>query len=378
MAMHFVFCTVTEESDRPALREMLQQPQSKLLAVILNALVSFVDRTRLAQLFQVTTAIFRPSDLSGKNRVAQLFARPEIRHPDIVSILRHTASPPARHQEAQAILLSFDRCLDGLRSKHAGTLPCSHEEQRPLDIACHANNRVGCAPMNPPCQAVIFDLDGVLADSEPWWNEIDAAFLSEHGVNYRGEFHREVLGTSYRVTLEFYKKAFGISASTEEMMRRREEIALDFFANKIGLFPAVTDVLHALRQLQLPLAVGTSSVRACAGPFLERHGLTQFFDVIVTGDEVEHGKPHPDIYLRAAGKLGVTPEACLVIEDALSGIAAAKAAKMRVAAIPDLRFVDRRDYAGKADYVLRNLSEVPALVRSEHEKAIGHSRPLPR
>src|SRR5438477_177205 len=96
---------------------------------------------------------------------------------------------------------------------------------------------------------------------------------------------------------------------------------------------------------------------------LARHRLTAFFGVLVTGEEVEHGKPHPDIYLRAADKLGIAAEACLVIEDALSGIAAAKAAKMRVAAIPDTRFVDPSDYKKEADYLLGSLSDIPALIR---------------
>src|SRR5207302_128219 len=94
------------------------------------------------------------------------------------------------------------------------------------------------------------------------------------------------------------------------------------------------------------------SVSASARPFLDRHGLTPFFDVIVTGDEIERGKPDPDIYLLAAEKLGIRADACLVIEDALSGIAAGKAAGMRVAAIPDRRVVDARDYEQGADYEL--------------------------
>jgi mannitol-1-/sugar-/sorbitol-6-/2-deoxyglucose-6-phosphatase len=212
-------------------------------------------------------------------------------------------------------------------------------------------------------RAVIFDLDGVLADSEPWWNEIDATLLAEHGVTYRGEYHRDVLGVSYRLAVEFYKKAFRLSVPTEVMMRRRGEIAGDFFANRIDLFPMAKPVLEELRRMNLRLAVGTSSVSASARPFLDRRELTPFFDVIVTGEEVEHGKPRPDIYLRAAEKLGLSADACLVIEDALSGIAAAKAAKMRVAAIPDTRFVDPRAYETEADYRLRSLAEIPALIR---------------
>jgi len=217
--------------------------------------------------------------------------------------------------------------------------------------------------MPQPLRAVIFDLDGILADSEPWWNEIDSKLLAEYGVIYRGEYHREVLGVSYRLAVEFYKKTFGLSASIEELMRRRGEIATEFFANRVGLFPSTKRTLERLRDMKVRLAIATSSVSASARPFLDRHGLTPFFDGIVTGDEIERGKPDPDIYLRAAKKLGIGADACLVIEDALSGITAGKAAGMRVAAIPDRRFVDARDYEKEADYMLGNLSEIPALVR---------------
>ena len=215
----------------------------------------------------------------------------------------------------------------------------------------------------PLMDAVIFDLDGVLADSEPWWNEIDATLLAEHGITYRGEYHENVLGVNYRLAVEFYKKAFGLSVPAEEMMRRRGEIATEFFANRVGLFPATRQVLEQLRQMKLRLAVATSSVGASARPFLDRHRLTEFFEVIITGDEVQRGKPAPDIYLRVAEELALAADRCLVIEDALPGIAAANAAKMRVAAIPDSRFVDSRSYEKQADYVLSNISEVPALVR---------------
>jgi HAD superfamily hydrolase (TIGR01509 family) len=211
--------------------------------------------------------------------------------------------------------------------------------------------------------AIIFDLDGVLADSEPWWSKIDAQLLAEYGVTYRGEYHQNVVGVSYRLAVEFYKKAFGLSVATDEMMRRRGEIATEFFANRVGLFPNVKEVLEELRQMKLHLAVATSSVSASARPFFDRHQLTGFFEIIVTGEEVERGKPAPDIYLCAAQKLGIPADTCLVVEDALPGVAAAKAASMAVAAIPDTRFVDLRNYEKKADYILKSLKELPALVR---------------
>ncbi|PYL68063.1 MAG: hypothetical protein DMF28_07530 [Verrucomicrobia bacterium] len=186
--------------------------------------------------------------------------------------------------------------------------------------------------MPPPFRAVIFDLDGVLADSEPWWNEIDKKLLGEYGVTYRGEYHRNVLGVSYRLAVEFYKKVFGLSAPTEELMGRRGEIAAEFFTKRVGLFPSTRAVLTELRQMNLRLAVATSSVGASARPFLDRHRLTAFFEVIVTGEEIE------------------------------SGIAAARAAGMRVAAVPDMRFVDPHDYEKEADYVLEDLSGILALI----------------
>jgi HAD superfamily hydrolase (TIGR01509 family) len=217
--------------------------------------------------------------------------------------------------------------------------------------------------MSPRFHAVIFDLDGVLADSEPWWNQIDTKLLADHGITYRGEHHQHVLGVSYRIAVEFYKNAFHISASVEELMCRRGEIATEFFANKVGLFPSAKTTLGQLREMKLRLALATSSVGKSVYPFLQRTGIKSFFDVTVTGDEVERGKPHPDIYLQTAKQLGMAPEACLVIEDALAGVAAAKAANMLVAAIPDTRFVDPREYENAVNYVLKSLSEIPAVIR---------------
>src|SRR3954454_2556311 len=175
--------------------------------------------------------------------------------------------------------------------------------------------------MSPPFYAVTFDLDGVLADSEPWWNQIDAKLLAEHGVSYRGEYHRNVLGVNYRVAVEFYKNAFHIPASVEELMRRRGEIATDFFAKHVDLFPSAKATLEQVSEMNLPLAVATSSLSASARPLLDRTGIRSFFSVVITGDEVQRGKPAPDIYLRAADELGIFPEACLVVEDSLAGMA---------------------------------------------------------
>jgi HAD superfamily hydrolase (TIGR01509 family) len=119
--------------------------------------------------------------------------------------------------------------------------------------------------------------------------------------------------------------------------------------------------LEDLRQMKMRLAVPTNSVSASARPFLDRHRLTRFFEVSVTGDEIERGKPHPDIYLCAVERRGVPPDACLVIEDALPGIAA-KAAKMHVAAIPDRPRA--RERSGL--YLLGSPSEMAAFNQQLH------------
>jgi HAD superfamily hydrolase (TIGR01509 family) len=226
------------------------------------------------------------------------------------------------------------------------------------------NWATGAADMSQPFLAVIFDLDGVLADSEPWWTRIDAELLAKYAVTYQGEYHENVLGVSYRLAVEFYKNAYHLSAPVEELIQRRGQIATGFFANRIELFPYARRTLEELQQMKIRLAVATSSVSASARPFLERTGIKDFFEVIITGDEIERGKPHPDIYLRTSEKLNLPAAACLVVEDALAGVAAGKAANMRVAAIPDIRFTDRQRYEKQADYVLNSLSEIPALVRA--------------
>ena len=141
--------------------------------------------------------------------------------------------------------------------------------------------------------AIIFDLDGVLADSEPWWNQVDAKLLAEYGVTYRGEYHQNVVGVSYRLAVEFYKKAFGLSVATDEMMRRRGEIATEFFANRVGLFPNVKEVLQELRKMKLHLAVATSSVGASARPFLDRHQLAGFFKSLLLAKKSNAANPLP-------------------------------------------------------------------------------------
>ena len=210
--------------------------------------------------------------------------------------------------------------------------------------------------------AIIFDLDGVLADSEPMWNEIDGALLKHYGVEYSGEYKHEVLGKSFALSLAFYQEKFGLRTDLEEMALRRRDIAQTFYAQHIPVFDSTVGVLQNLSTRGLPIGLATSSISELVIPFLERHDIKKFFTQITTGEEVINGKPAPDIYLRAAEKLQIAPENCLVVEDALAGIQAGKSAGMKVAAIPDPRFMDVSLYPGKADFILNDLGELPDLV----------------
>lgn len=212
-------------------------------------------------------------------------------------------------------------------------------------------------------EAVLFDLDGVLADSEPHWDLIDADLLHEHGVVYAGEHKRHVIGRSFALSLQFYKDTYGLQPTIEEMIERRQAIAADYYAQRIEIFEDAPAVLRDLRARGLRVGLATSSLANLAGAFLERHSLRALFDAVTTGEEVERGKPSPDIYLRAAAKLSAMPERCLVVEDSLAGVQAGRDAGMTIAAIPDPRYVDAADYNDKADYVLSRLSEVTGLFR---------------
>ncbi|MEO6907792.1 MAG: HAD family phosphatase [Abditibacteriaceae bacterium] len=211
-------------------------------------------------------------------------------------------------------------------------------------------------------QAIIFDMDGVLADSEPLWNDIDAAFLQNFNIEYHGEHKLHVMGKSFSLSSQFYKEHYKLEMSVSEMVKLRAETAREFYASRIELFPHVPEVLIKLREMHLQIGLATSTVRECALPLLERHDIKKYFHKITTGDEVERGKPYPDIYLRAAGKLCVEADAALVVEDSPTGIEAGQCAGMLVAAIPDRRIPDIDQLVQNADFILDGIADLPKLL----------------
>jgi len=213
-------------------------------------------------------------------------------------------------------------------------------------------------------QAIIFDMDGVLADSEPLWNDIDAAFLRNFDIDYRGEHKLHVMGKSFPLSSQFYKEQYKIERSVTELVKLRTEAAREVYATKIVLFDHVPQVLKKLHDSHWRIGLATSTVRECAIPMLERHDIKKYFHKITTGDEVERGKPYPDIYLRAASKLNIEPANILVVEDSPAGIEAAQCAGMRVAAIPDRRIDGIDELVKNADFILNGIKNLPELVQS--------------
>lgn len=217
--------------------------------------------------------------------------------------------------------------------------------------------------MRSGLSAVLFDCDGVIADSEQSWNDIDHEHLAHFGVpDYHGQFKPQVLGKSLPLSEGFYRDTFGIEATLDEMLEHRIGVAQKFYAHKIPLFEGAREVLEWVRAHGFKIALATSSVGALIHPFLARHDLTDLFDSVITGEQVRQGKPHPDIYLLAAASVETAPAHCLVVEDALSGLQAGRGAGCATVAIPDARWLDPKNFDGQSDYRIAALGELPSLI----------------
>jgi HAD superfamily hydrolase (TIGR01509 family) len=176
--------------------------------------------------------------------------------------------------------------------------------------------------------AVIFDCDGVLVDSEPIANEVWAQVLAERGYTMTVEDVVACLGTSEPTTYAHYATRADV-LPYEEHMAAIDEIRIPVYAERLEAFPDAFDTVQSLAAQGIPMAVASSSRRPDLDRKLALTGLDRYFDAFVGGDEVEHGKPAPDVYVEAARRLGIPPSDCIAIEDAEHGATAAVAAGMR-------------------------------------------------
>lgn len=181
--------------------------------------------------------------------------------------------------------------------------------------------------------AVIFDMDGVLADSEPMINEAAIAGLREYGIEPEADDFLPFVGMGEDRYIGGVARKYGLTYGPE-MKKRVYEIYFELIAGRLTAFPGVHDLLGLLRVKKVLLAVASSADRIKIEANLNAIKVDPaWFHAIVAGDEVPHMKPAPDIYLAAAEKLGTAPANCCVIEDSISGIRAAKAAGMRCVAV---------------------------------------------
>ena len=208
-------------------------------------------------------------------------------------------------------------------------------------------------------QAVIFDLDGSLVDSMWIWKDIDIAYLGRFGIPLPPNLQAQIEGMSFNETAHYFKEHFHIPDSIEEIKEEWNRMAWDKYRNEVPLKPGVYEFLTGCRERGIKLGIATSNSRELVENIACTHNLHDYFSCIMTGCDVERGKPAPDIYLAVAKKLGVKPENCLVFEDIIPGIRAGKNAGMEVCAVDDL--YSRHMKAEKmalADYYLEDFFDI--------------------
>lgn len=202
-------------------------------------------------------------------------------------------------------------------------------------------------------KAVIFDLDGSLVDSMWIWRDIDIEYLGKFGIPLPENLQHEIEGMSFSETAVYFKEHFNIPDSIEQMKEDWNRMAWDKYLHEVPLKEGVADFLSGCRDRGILLGIATSNSRELVENIADVHGFHNTFQCIMTGCDVAHGKPFPDIYLAVAEQLSVKPENCLVFEDIIPGIQAGKSAGMRVCAVDDdYSIADKAEKEALADYYI--------------------------
>jgi HAD superfamily hydrolase (TIGR01509 family) len=210
--------------------------------------------------------------------------------------------------------------------------------------------------------AVVFDMDGVLIESEEVWDAVREAYVRERGGRYDDEIQRAMMGMSSPEWSRYLHETAGIPDEPEEINAEVVRRMLEAYRAHLPLVPGAVDAVRRLAE-RYPLAVASSSNRPLIDAVLEIAGVAQYFKATVSSEEVARGKPAPDVYVEAARRLGVAPERCAAIEDSHSGIRSARAAGMRVIAFPNPSYPPDAEALAQADVVIRSLDELtPELI----------------
>jgi HAD superfamily hydrolase (TIGR01509 family) len=206
-------------------------------------------------------------------------------------------------------------------------------------------------------EAVIFDLDGVLLDSEQVWNQAKEQLVRERGGRWRDQAPRDMMGMSSPEWSAYLRDELGVDldpqAISDEVVRRLERI----YRDELPLLDGAVEAVERLAR-HWPLGLASSSNREIIDLFLELSGLAPAFAVTISSEEVERGKPAPDVYLEAARRLEAEPSRCVAIEDSENGIRAAHAAGMRVLALPNPHYPPDPEALADANEVIGSLHEL--------------------
>jgi HAD superfamily hydrolase (TIGR01509 family) len=224
----------------------------------------------------------------------------------------------------------------------------------------------------PTLEAVVFDLDGVLIESESVWDGARRAVVAETGGRWRDDATRAMLGMSAPEWSRYVRDELGVPLEPDEINARVVAHVLDRYRDDLPLLPGAVAAVRRLAA-RWPLGLATSSNRPVIDAVLEAAGVSDCFAVTVSGDEVARGKPSPDVYLEATRRLAVKPADAAAVEDSSNGLRAAAAAGMVVIAIPNREFPPSEDALALADLVLGSLDELTpdAVLRAVDGRASG-------
>jgi HAD superfamily hydrolase (TIGR01509 family) len=205
--------------------------------------------------------------------------------------------------------------------------------------------------------AVIFDLDGVIVDSEAAWGEIRERFTRDTGGNWKPEAVREMQGMSSVEWSRYMRDELGVPLPPNVISERVADRVGDLYAERLPLLPGAVEAVRRLAA-EWPLAVASSANRHLIELVVRLASLEDAFAAIVSSEEVERGKPAPDVYLEAARRLEVDPEACAAVEDSTNGLRSAHAAGMAVIAVPNRDFAPAPEALELADLTLDSLQKL--------------------
>ena len=211
--------------------------------------------------------------------------------------------------------------------------------------------------------AVVFDLDGVIVDSEQVWDEVRAALVHDAGLPFPPEATRVMMGMSSLEWSRYLVESVGLPGTPEEANAAVVERMLDRYADGPPFIPGAIDAVRRIGA-RWPVGVASSSNRELIDLVLEAAGLSSLVRVAVSSEEVAAGKPAPDVYLKALRELGVEGQRAAGVEDSHNGIRSAKAAELRVIAIPNRHFPPDAEALALADVVLASIDELTPQVIS--------------